>query len=469
MKGEHRAAWLMVCGLLLLTSCRDREKKDEQPAAQRQEEHLTIPLPQEEPSVPGGQEVRTRLLPLLADFAMVKLGELRMDTEVQDDGGVLVTGRAMLNVEENLYMAEEAPSVFNEQRKEINAAMNRAMLPESNYLLQAGANADEITDEDRAAKPLPEALQKQADEIKTLAESALYRMITPSQTGVEIPLSMRAVKQEGQWVFSEINFDTTPLRSLMALIPESNLPQGASVVTDGFEAKRRDEIRSRIEAFNAAALPYINGREQAARERVVQTQARQEEERKAAEQEAAERAVRREQWSKTCADFFYDAAVYEGEWKRADAFGKLSLRIARGQEFPDSLQFIGTLSDTDLPQAEVQVVGRCSAPAKEGDPVSCVVRIYNGRYDPDIATAEVFDAQDGLLRLIMTEEGMLNGEMTCESWSQRPEKVISVSLKLAPKKQPVRRRRAVAPVKPANSPPRQQPARQQASAPRQTQ
>ncbi len=448
-RAQRVAVWLMVGGLWALASCREGEKEGTVPSESAQKkETLAIPLPPEQPDVPGMQEVRVHLLPLLADFTMVKLGEVQMDTEVQDDATVLVTGRAMLRVEENLYMAEEAPAVFNEQRKEINAAMNRAMLPESNYLLQAGALVEDITDEDRRVKPLPEELRKQADEIKALAECTLYRMITPAQTGVEIPLSMRAMKQGGQWVFSDTNFDTTPLRSLLPLMPEGTLPRDASIVTDGFEAKRREEIRNKIESFNEAAKPYIDGREQAARERILQAQARREEETRARAQEEAARAARREQWGKDCDEFFYDAAVYEGEWKRADDFGRLTLRIARGQKFPDGLQFIGTLSDTELPQAEVQVVGRFSAPAQPGDPVTCVVHLYNGRYDPDIATAEVFDAQDGLLRLSMTEAGMLSGEMTCESWAQRPEKVISVTLKLAPKRQPARRRRVTAPAKP---------------------
>ena len=424
---------LAAAAVCLFAGCKGKDEETQEAASNRQQ-HMDLPLQAVEPVEPEAQDVRFTLLPLLADFPMVKLGDVQMVCTPKDDGRVSVTARAMISVEENLYSTEDAPAIFNTERKEINDALNRAMLPESAYLLQVGADPAGITEEDRAAKPLPKDLQKLADEIKSLAERSVYRLLTPAQTTVEIPASMIASRADGRWTMSDISFDTQPLRSLLSLIPERALPQDAMVATDGFEEKQRALMREKTEAFNAAAKPYIDGRETAARTRMLEARARRDEAVKAAQQEAAACEERRKAWENACAKFFFDSAAYTGEWKRGDAFGKFTLRISRAEKYPDSVQFIGTLSDTDLPQAEMRIVGHCESAPKNGDPIPCVVHVYNGRYDPDVATAEVFDKQDGILRLSLTEDGALTGKLTCESWDKEPEKAFDVRLNLAQKK-----------------------------------
>lgn len=455
-----RLTW--VVGALLpvvvvLTACKDEGDKGTQQVAANE---VGIPLQPTEPTEPGVQDVRLQILPLLSDFPMVKLGDVQMSSSPGEDGSVLVTARAMVSVEEDLYKTEEAPAIFNVERKDVNAALNRAMLPEATYLLQVGAETSSITEADRVAKPLPEDLQKMADEIKTLAERPVYRLQTPAQTTVEMPASMRARRSDGRWTFSDISFDTDPLRSLQPLIPEKALPTDATVVTDDFEQKQRALLREKIEAFNKAAQPYIEKREAEVRSRVLEAQARREEAEKAVEEQAAALDARRKAWEKSCATFLYDAAVYTGEWKRGEDFGKFTLRIAKTERFPDSLQFVGTLADTDLPQAELRVVGRCENPQKAEDPVECIVHVYSGRYDPDVATAEVFDKQDGILRLSLSADGALSGTMTCESWADQPEKAFEVSLhhssKKASSRRSARRRQSApppaAPAQPASPP-----------------
>lgn len=434
IRSKQKATQILLAvtvALALPTGCKDGK---EQESARVEKQDVGIPLQATVPAEPEMQDVRLSLLPLLGDFPMVKLGDVQMTCTQKGDGQVMVTARAMLSVEEDLYSAEDAPAIFNTERKGINDAVNRAMLPESAYLLQVGADVDSITEEDRAVKPLPENLQKLADEIKQLAERPVYRLRTPAQTTVEIPASLVASRVDDHWSMSDISFDTQPLRSLLPLVPERALPQDALVITDGFEVKQRALLREKIEAFNSAAKPYIEGREAAVRTRMLQAQARREEAEKAAQQEAASREESRKAWETACSKFFYDSAAYTGEWKRGDAFGKFTLRISRAEKFPDSLQFVGTLSDTDLPQAELRIVGRCEAAPKNDAPISCVVHVYSGRYDPDVATAEVFDKQDGIMRLSLSEDGSLTGQLTCESWADQPEKAFDVQLHQASKK-----------------------------------
>lgn len=97
-----------------------------------------------------------------------------METEIGADGSTLLTAKVRLTVKEDLYRSENAPAAFNEERKAMNACANRAMQPNSLYLLQVGAPTDAITDEDKAARPLPENLQQLANELKDLAESSVY-------------------------------------------------------------------------------------------------------------------------------------------------------------------------------------------------------------------------------------------------------------------------------------------------------
>ncbi len=455
MKRFMLMAVTVICSLVI-AGCKDEQTQ--QSADEKQGEDIPLhPVVSAEPEV---QDVRLSLLPLLADFPMVKLDDVQMSCTRREDGSVLVTARAVLSVEENLYNVEESPVIFNAERKAINDAMNRAMLPESAYLLQVGADAGWITEEDRAAKPLPEHLQNLADEIKQMAERPIYRLRTPAHTAVEIPASLVATRVEDRWVMNDISFDTQPLRSLLPLVPERALPKDAMVVTDGFEEKQRALLREKIDSFNTEAKPYIEGRETAARTRMLEAQARRDEAEKKEQQQTVALEESRKEWESTCAKFFHDSATYTGEWKRENDFGRFTLRISRAQKFVDSLQFIGTLSDSELPQVELRVVGRCEAAKKSGESIPCVVRVYNGRYDPDVATAEVFDKKDSVLLLSLEKDGTLTGTLTCEAWAEQPQKAFQVRLSLTSKKA-AGRRRSAAPTSRSSqpTPPDQQPSR----------
>ena len=408
--------WVRVAACVLLcaplpSACREDQQKEKPEKADANDGVLQLPMEHVQPAAPEESLVREQILPLLADYPMVQLEELKMDMKAEEDGSVQIAARALLRVQEDLYEAEESPRNFDEDRKQINRVMNQAMLPDAHFLLQVGAQADSLRDEDREVKPLPPELQSIADAVQELAQRPLYHLHTPVNTVVEIPVTMRATEKDGRWSFSDVNFDAAPLKALQPMIASQTLPQGAVIYTAGFEERVRSELQAKIKAFCAAAQPYIRGREA------------------------------RAAWEKTCADLLYDAALYEGEWKRGDAFGKFSLRVSRGKVFPEAFQFVGTLSDTDLPQVEMQVTGRAE-PTKPGEAIPCVVRIFHGRYDPDVQTAEVFDAKDALMRLSLMPDGTLSGVMTCESWGDaEANKVFQVKLHLSPKKQVGSRRK----------------------------
>lgn len=451
MNNKLMSAALLVSMCTLMSSCDEGAQPavPEEPQPQQQQTQPEMPLTPEETPAPGEEDVRAQLLPILAEFPCMKLGPVQMETTPTDDGYVNVTARVLVTVEENLYAREEAPAALNQERQNANDAINRAMLPDSHYLLQVGAPGEMITEEDRHAKPLPEELHKLAEEMKTIAEKPLYRLRTPAQTMIELPASMRAEEQKGSWIFSEMNFDIAPLHALLSYLPESSLPKDATIAAEGYEAQKKVELRNRVEAFNQAAAPYIAGREDDARKRLLERQAREEEQAKAAAEKSAQQAACHEVWEKACANILKEGTLFDGEWRRGDSFGKMSLRMARVQTLPDSLQFIGTLYDPDLPQAELQIVGRCEAPAAPAEPIRIIVNLYNGRYDPDVPTAEVFDSQDGILKLSMTEEGALSGVMTCASWGENAEKEFRISMAHVVKKPT---RRSAAKPRPASAP-----------------
>lgn len=439
-----KKSWIAaICLGVLASACKD-EAQAPATAQPQQEQQPAVQAGESPAALPSEQDVRAQLLPALAGFPAVKLGEVQMDAaQAEDSGEVILTARVQAVVEENLYTQEAAPEMLQEERKFANEAMNRAMMPEAHYLLQVGAATGLITEEDRKLKPLPEDLQKMADELKQITENPIYHLHTTAGTLVEMPATMRAHRVGGHWEFMELSFDTGSLHTLVGTVPEAALPQGAAVVREGFEAQQRQAVREKVAAFNEAAQPYIDGREAAARKRALEAQTRREEEEKAAAEAEAARVACREVFERLSAERIKNDTTYTGEWKRGDSFGKIALRIARVQRHEGSLQFVGVVYDPDLPQAEVQVVGRAEAPASPEEPLSIVVRLYNGRYDPDLPTAEVYDAKDGLLRLKLTEASpALTGEMTCEAWADTPEKAFLLSLAPAPAapKQPARRR-----------------------------
>lgn len=465
MKRKLIATAMLVCAAGGLTSCGDDDASA--PAGERKEvdlkEVVTTAAKGETAAAPAESEVRTQLIPLLADFPAINLEKLQVDSTPAEDGSLMVAARVQVSAGENLYAREEAPEMLNEERRAANDAMNRAMMPESYYLLLVGAQTEEITDADREVRALPPELQQQAAEMKELAERPVFHLRMPAHTPVELAATMTARRSDGRWEFSEVRFDTMPLHSLVSLIPEGALPQGSAVVDEGFEMRQRLALRRMVEAFNQAAAPYIQGREDAARQRMLEARSRAEESAKVEAERIAQKAAAHEQWSKLRSGVLKDGSLFTGEWKRGNAFGKISLRVVKVQGFEDSVQFTGVLSDPSLPQVELQVVGRMEQPAREGELVPMVVRIYSGRYDPDVPTAEVFDAQDGMLKLHMAQDGSAQGVLTCGIWHETPEKEFQVQLKHSVRKttQPAKG----TPAKPQSAA-RPQPARPQAAKPK---
>lgn len=430
MKKKLIAVALCVGGLV--SSCSDDTPAPAQTKTPQQETSAEDKAAEQ----PDEATVRAQLLPLLAAYPATKLSEVKMDATPGEQGAINIVARVRVSVEEDIYTREIAPEILNEERKAANDAINRAMLPESHYLLLAGAETGIITDADRRAKPLPEDLQKLADELRQMAENPVYHLSMPANTVVEMPATMSAYKQGSIWSIQDLRFDTAPLQPLADALPESTLPQDAAIVNEGFEERMRAQVREKVKAFREAAQPYIDSREAAARTRALEDQARREEAEKAAAEKNAADTARKEAWEAACASFLQDGAAFNGEWKRGDAFGKFTLRITRTQTLGEAVQFVGVLTDPDLPQAEIQVVGRCEVAEAPQKPLPVTVHLHHGRYNPDAATAEVFDAADGILRLQLAADGALSGEMTCEAWRDTPDKNFTINMKYTPKTQP---------------------------------
>ncbi len=339
-----------------------------------------------------------------------------------------------LTVKEDLFTREDAPAVLNNERMASNESINRAMTPEAVYLMQVGAPTDMLTEADRAARPLPEELQKQAHALRDYAETPLYRALAPAGQELKLSGTLKATpKAEGGWDFSELVLDKSPLSPLEAGVARSALPPGAPIVTPDIEESRKAELRNMIAAFNTAAEPYIKGREDAARTRLAEHRARQEEElKRAAEQAEAEAKVRQE-WEERCARFIAEDKQFSGEWTRDSRFGELTLRIARTTRHDNAIHFIGTIYDTKLPAAKLDIAGRCDL-SQTGDKAQVDINIYDGQYDPDQPTAEVYDADDSLMVLKLSPEGTLEGIMSCLSWKDAPEKAFKITLSASKEK-----------------------------------
>ncbi len=430
------SAFLGAAALVAIPSC---EKQGDREAAQSTE---TAQPEQQKPVAPTAEEVNSLLTQALGESAIATPWAANIESTTPNaDGSLSVTASLALSMKEDLFTREDAPEALNAERMASNESLNRAMLPESVYLMQVGAPTDMLTDADRAAKPLPAELQQQADALKALAESPIFRPLAPVGQELKLTATFKATpKAEGGWDFSEVTLDKTPLAPLEAGITRSALPADAAIVAPDAEDNRKNEIREKIAAFNQAAEPYIKGREDAARTRLAEHRARQEEELKRAAEQAEAEARLRQEWEERCTRFIAEGKQFAGEWTRDGRFGELTLRIARTTRHDNSIHFIGTIFDTKLPAASLDIAGRCDL-SQGGETAQVDINIYDGQYDPDQPTAEVYDSDDSLMVLKLSAEGKLEGVMSCQSWKETPEKAFKVNLSVSKEKEKSRSRR----------------------------
>lgn len=429
---------------LLFSSCFDEEKPEtpatQEPTAEQQQAAETPAAP----TCPTDEELVSMLTEQLPEETTAERGEFTCEPpQTAEDGTLHLVLHQSYNIKENLFTKQTAPEAFNELRKGVNDALNAAVRPDSVYLLQVGGTTEMLTDADRAAKPLPEEMQTKANELRNLAEGSVWVQTKPAGEVLEVVVRATARYEEGAWHYSDVEVEDAALRALDSLKPESAVTaDGGFILTPESEQARKAEIAAKIDEFNAATEPYVNSREDEARNRLAAEQAAAEEQaRKAAEEQAAADALRK-QWTDACAAAIANGKDFAGEWTRANRFGELTLHIETAKAFDNSIQFIGSLYDTKLPEASLDIAGRCDL-TENADGAHVDITIYDGRYDPDQPTAEVYDAHDGLLSLSLTKDGKLTGIMSCAAWGENSEKAFKVSLspKAAPKKEEKKRRK----------------------------
>lgn len=421
---------VLTTATTMLTSCFDEVKQmvmgepapAEQPAPA---EPATPPAPTQ----PTNDEITRMLVEQMSGCEAATAGELTCsEPQKNQDSSINMTAKLKMVVKEDLFTKETAPAAFNKEREAVNEAANTAMKPEAIYLFQVGATTDLITDADRAAKPLPENLQTALNELKELADSSVFRKVVNAGDTIETSASFTATYADGVWQFSNIVVDNAALLALNEYTAQSALPQDAPVLSPEFEESRKALIREKVAAFNQLAEPYIKGREEAARATLTEHQARAEEEaRRITEQAAAQEAARQESIN-SFVQILTDNKRFAGEWTRDNRFGEISLNIEQAKKFDNAIQFIGTIYDTKLPEASLDIAGRCELNPAEDGTTQVDISIYDGQYDPDQPTAEVYDAKDGMLSLRLSKDGKLSGIMSCTSWANSPEKAFKINM-----------------------------------------
>ncbi len=424
MKKQLIYATALISSACLLPSCFEKE---EQPAEPVKVEQPAKPQP---PAQPTNEEIGRLILEKLPVCERATSGEVSCDAPGKnDDGSLNITAHLSMIVKENLYTKEAAPEEFNKERQAVNEAANLAMRPEASYLMQIGAPSDFITDEDRNAKPLPADLQTILNELKELSDGSVYRKTVEAGKEVTVTINFHATYKEDAWVYDNVVLDDANLLALDALTPESAInTETDSILSPEFEGIRKQLIKEKTVAFNEAARPYILSREEAARATFTQKTAQKEEEAlKAREAEEAARAAQ-EKHIKMCADLLAEGKSFAGEWARGDRFGELTLIVRQSKLVADeSIQFVGAVYDTKLPEASLDIEGRCElTPTEQGSMIK--ITIYDGQYDPDQPTAEVYDSKDGQLILYLTAEGKLVGTMGCASWGAESEKNFRINM-----------------------------------------
>lgn len=340
----------------------------------------------------------------------------------------LVVVRIPLVFKESLYMKKDLPEELDIMRKDINDAANKAMMPDASYLMQIGMPVDMLRDEDRHAKALPDNLATIEQVLLNETKGPVYIPMRQAGDVHDLLVNIQLESNSGQGVkVKSIDYEELKFDFLKDLVAESSLPTDQDIplfTPEDLEARQK-AIADGIVQFNEAAVPYINDRESAARALWTERQAVITEQEQAKRQAAFAAQRQEQELAKLYSDILSSGRVFVGEWKRDSRFGKLSLSVAKAELVENSIHFVGTLFDTDLPEASLDIVGHCELKLGE-DGVKVDINIYDGQYDPDQATAEVYDAQDGVLRLKLDELGKLTGVMTCDSWKNLKDKDFTV-------------------------------------------
>lgn len=423
-------ALLSISSLLLLSSCGDEQTdatasndaKIEAKATKQQEKDM--------------RTAASSALGLLVSDILKKNSLLQAsdqepslaDPVVQPDGSMLIDARIPFIFTSSLLSQKDIPAELDELRKAINDAANKAMLPDSGYLMQIGMPVETMRDEDRQAKSLPADLAKLESAMQDQALGPVY--IPVRQAGEVLELSVRLLIEpdKGQGVkVREVDFNEHQLDFLKGLVAESDLPAepAPQILTPEWLAERKASIEGCITKFNELAEPYIQSREQAARAMYVERATAIEMAERIKQEEARKAELSKLAIVKHYEDILRSGLTFNGEWKRDANFGKISLEVGKAEMLEQTIHFVGTIYDTDLPEASLDVVGHCDlANPEEG--VSIIINIYDGQYDPEAATAEVFDAQDGILDLKLNDKGQVEGIMTCASWANLEGKEFTI-------------------------------------------
>ena len=413
---------------LVFSACFEKEPEVVKPA------EVQEPAKPTPPAQPTDEEIRQLILEQIPASERATAGTLSCDAPSKnDDGSLSITAHLTMIVKENLYTRETAPEAFNQERQAVNEAANNAMKPESVYLLQIGADTSMLSEEDRKAKALPADLQTALNELKELADTSVFRKTVEAGKEIPISVSFHATYKENAWSYDNIVLDNANLLALDALTPETALNADTdNILTPEFEEARKQLIREKCDAFNNNTKPYILSREEAARATLTQKLAQIEEEARREKEIQDKAAAEKARWINACSTALADGNEFSGEWGRGDHFGELTLQIQQAKVMDDnSIQFIGSIYDTKLPEANLDVEGRCDlAPTEQGARIN--ISIYDGQYDPAQPTAEVYDAKDGQLVLYLNQEGKLSGVMTCAVWGTESEKAFQI--KLTPRK-----------------------------------
>lgn len=422
----HKA--LATAAILMISACDDQPTTPTTTEHGTEESAQTAQVTAEDNIAPGAEDISKAIAPMLAPYTWLEIPHVSSELTTTESGIQSLSAQIQLSVKEDMYRRESPPSAFNEERKAINASANAAVQPNSLYLLQIGAPTESITEEDRKSRPLPDNLKQLTNELRDLAESEVYTLETQAGTQYTITATMRATKGENGWDITDVSLQTANLPAPDCAVPAAAIPEGSAILTPEFTEARKQEIKTKIAAFEEAAAPYIKSREDEARAAWMEYKAATEEKNRKAAEEATAAAAEKEQWINYCTTTIAAGKLFSGEWVRGNDFGEVTLEISKARKYENSIQFLGHLYDTQLQEARMDIYGRCDFTKNEDGTSRVDITIYDGIYEEDKPTAEVYDASDGIMQLTLDAKGNLSGTMTCVSWKNNPEKAFRISL-----------------------------------------
>jgi len=416
---------LIFSSLSLLSSCNDDDKHSKPKEEEINKDHTKVTVKKLNKNVAHAALLQSaqNILKRASYLEIDKDAFLAQEIKLPNTGSAKnIICHIPLRLRESLYRKEAAPEFLNKLRKAIDNSINEAKRPDADYLIRIGAPSDIITSEHRNPHALPDDVRILIEKMHRQCTDHVYILDRAKGSSIILDASISQItSKENQEAELVVQINEAKLEELIILSSQSQLGEQARIQSPEWLEHIKISIEDNCQIIQHAIAPYLFQREDDARSIMLKAMSLKNEKRHQKEEKEIA-------YKTNIIKAFADKIRYHGEWTRANKFGKMSLEITSSEILEQSMHFIGKLYDSDIPAAVLNISGRCELKFNKEFP-EVTIRIYHGKYNPDKATAEAFDAKDAYMTLQLNPvTKQLTGSLSTETWKNKPGKAFNIQL-----------------------------------------